>query len=228
MPASEPATTPSPAVDIPAPTAEDMARDLVREYREVEGGIAVLQKAGIDLPDEALAIVAALRRAIHAERELDALRFMLAGDGGKIVSLIEGRLSIRHWAVRVLAASLAQTFEEEGGTNYVATEVTVPNTKVGPLIVTIQRQAGKSPAELKTAADARAAAADARAAAADARAAAADARAAAAEAEVARLRRRAFLRLVARCDDYSTADTQAAVADALGMTVANLMEEIGR
>lgn len=52
------------------PTPTDLARDLRRECAETVAGLVVLAAAGVEIPDEARTIVAALRRAVTAEAKL--------------------------------------------------------------------------------------------------------------------------------------------------------------
>ena len=140
------------------PTADDLARDLRADLERAQDDhgpnwgrtLAAAQQAYGEFA--VLVLETALRRAIAAETELAALREMLAGDGGKVVSLIEGRLQVRHWAVRLLSCSLGESFLELGGVNCVEMEVGHP--ELGPLLVTIQRKRGKSPLALKGEAEA--------------------------------------------------------------------------
>lgn len=113
------------------------------------------RNALVDAYQESLDLVVYLRAAIEQNKalteELSALKEMLAGDAGKIVSLIEGQLQIEHWAVRLIVASLADTFLASGARNYFEMEVTDPD--LGPLVVTVQRQQGETPGQLKSKAD---------------------------------------------------------------------------
>lgn len=54
-------------------------------------------------------------------------------------------VKVQHWAVKLLALSVAKTFRELGGENYVTCEL--DGTEAGPLVVTVQRKQGKSPVQ---------------------------------------------------------------------------------
>lgn len=54
-------------------------------------------------------------------------------------------LKIEHWAAKLLASSLYDSLEQLGAKNYITLELGHPTG--GPLLVTIQRKWGKSPAQ---------------------------------------------------------------------------------
>ena len=51
-----------------------------------------------------------------------------------------------HWAIKAMAESIADTLHQCGGDNYVTCDMW---TTKGPVVVTIQRKEGKSPAEIQ-------------------------------------------------------------------------------
>jgi hypothetical protein len=130
------------------PTEADLARDLRADLEWLDSDSSGESMAAFI--SSLLGVCrAGLRRAIAAERTLDELA---SPDAIKIVSLIEGRLSIDHWATRLLVASFADTFTESGATNVL--EVSFDHPELGRLTVTAQRQEGKTPMDLKAEAEA--------------------------------------------------------------------------
>jgi hypothetical protein len=79
------------------------------------------------------------------QAENGRLRGLLSGDPELLRAEFtrEGsEIDIQHWAVRLIAASLWHTFEEEGGPNFISMEVMGLSDK-GPIEVTIRPKWGK-------------------------------------------------------------------------------------
>lgn len=104
------------------------------------------RRGGQQQRDANLAFIALAREALPWWiAEAQRLRSLLEGDGGSIVSLDADGLRVKHWAVRVLAESLAESIGD--APNFFQVEVTHPEQ--GQLVVTIRRKGGKTPEGLE-------------------------------------------------------------------------------
>jgi hypothetical protein len=91
-----------------------------------------------------------LQQAHQRIAELEAERDALAEIKLRRLEIEQGRMKgeARSWLVPIFAGALAEVFDESGGVNFVEWEVMHPDK--GPLVMTMQRKWGKTPAQLKT------------------------------------------------------------------------------
>lgn len=87
-----------------------------------------------------------LERLKAAEAERNHYASLLSKEPA--LRLREGGFDVQHWAVKVLAMSLGDSFKSMAAKNYLSIEVQHPDQEIGWMVVTIQRKRGKSPAEI--------------------------------------------------------------------------------
>lgn len=155
---SDPTTTPPLDLAELRRLAEDAATAEPWEYRR-EGDYWSIYPTGIEGkdngegPEEVYRYIAVVNPATllalldRLEGAEATVNNVFHEDALKVVSLIEGRLEIDHWACRLLVASFADTFTESGATNCL--EVGFDHPELGRLLVTVQRAEGKTPMDLK-------------------------------------------------------------------------------